>query len=244
MWPEIRQKLSELIELHPTASISITGHSAGAGMATIATAFFSKSRHFSDINWDKFRLFAFASPRVGNEAFVEAMKDFPSSGGQYLVINCADPISNWPDFSDGWRHIARFAPNSAIPEQLYMLCPANAAKGFGKSKWTQQVALSCGLTYPWSKKTGGDTCVGKYTKAKGGLLSASGLARLGLHKTLSYRVGLGDKVSERDHGIVTKAYTGIFSDQKAKVQKSKGGKLKLDESRRRRRWEPIADEDD
>ena len=248
MWPAIRKKLIELRKQYPNAGISFTGHSAGAAMSTIATAFASRSRHFNDFDWTKFRLFTFASPSVGNEAFVEAMKDFPGAANYYVVINCMDPISNWPAYYDGWRHLSKFVGNKP-PEQLYILCPTNPAKDFGKTKYISQYALSCGLKYPYSKKAGGDTCVAKYTDAKGRVNSKNldGAKRFATHKALAYRVGLGEKVLKHDFDTLVKSYSGFIGGgvgdrTKAKLQKSKGGKLDIDEKRRRRRrWLRVGD---
>ncbi len=78
--------------LTANSQIFITGHSLGAGLATLAALHISeiakRKRISASIN-----LYTFASPRVGDETFAEHFKSLPFS---YRVINSEDLIQSVP----------------------------------------------------------------------------------------------------------------------------------------------------
>jgi hypothetical protein len=74
------------------SQIFITGHSLGAGLATLAALHISEIAKKKKIN-ASINLYTFASPRVGDETFAEHFKDIPFS---YRVINSEDLIQSVP----------------------------------------------------------------------------------------------------------------------------------------------------
>jgi hypothetical protein len=74
------------------SQIFITGHSLGAGLATLAALHISQIAKKKGIN-ASINLYTFASPRVGDETFAEHFKDIPFS---YRVINSEDLIQSVP----------------------------------------------------------------------------------------------------------------------------------------------------
>lgn len=59
---QVREAMSGLIALNPTAPILITGHSMGAALATFAILDLKKNLKFTNT----IRFYSFGSPRVGN----------------------------------------------------------------------------------------------------------------------------------------------------------------------------------
>jgi hypothetical protein len=78
--------------LTANSQIFITGHSLGAGLATLAALHLSKIAKKKRIN-ASLNLYTFASPRVGDETFAEHFKYLPFS---YRVINSEDLIQSVP----------------------------------------------------------------------------------------------------------------------------------------------------
>jgi hypothetical protein len=78
--------------LAANSQIFITGHSLGAGLATLAALHISEIAKKKKIN-ASINLYTFASPRVGDETFAEHFKDLPFS---YRVINSEDLIQSVP----------------------------------------------------------------------------------------------------------------------------------------------------
>jgi triacylglycerol lipase len=74
------------------SQIFITGHSLGAGLATLAALHISQIAKKKGIN-ASINLYTFASPRGGDETFAEHFKDIPFS---YRVINSEDLIQSVP----------------------------------------------------------------------------------------------------------------------------------------------------
>lgn len=90
----------------PLPDITITGHSVGAGLATMCAFHIAHelpSKHSSLPETYKAQLrrpgavvaYCFASPRVGNEAFAKAVEDTP--GLRVLrVANLCEPVPRLP----------------------------------------------------------------------------------------------------------------------------------------------------
>lgn len=226
LWPQVKSFIKVSRRKYPGASIVYTGHSVGGFLAILAAAHAQKSSAFADFDFDKFSLFAFATPRVGNAEFVEAYKDMPVQRNSWVVINCADPVPAIPSFSQGYRHISNFGPDGTdAPKQIFLTCPFNPFAQSGKVKLMNHVILSCGVTYPYSKSKK-DSCQYNYTETDPAKLTD---LHISMHKMLPYRVALGDQILKRDYDRVVKYYTDDLKwklgSGKVEVDK-KTGKIK------------------
>ncbi len=84
-------KLFESKQLNNESQIFVTGHSLGAGLATLAALHIHKLAEKHKIN-PSIQLYTFASPRVGDEDFATHFNDIQS----YRVINSEDLIQSIP----------------------------------------------------------------------------------------------------------------------------------------------------
>jgi hypothetical protein len=85
VWPQIAAELAKL-----TCPVFYTGHSLGAGLATLAAARRAPTA-----------LYTFGSSRVGNQAFVDKLKAVPV----YRVIDDIDFVQSIPPETLGYRHV-------------------------------------------------------------------------------------------------------------------------------------------
>lgn len=79
IWPEIKVALEQL--KRERIKIWYTGHSLGGAMATLATN-----------RWKATAVYVYGSPRVGNRAFCDSVKDQTN----YNIINCCDVVTFQP----------------------------------------------------------------------------------------------------------------------------------------------------
>jgi hypothetical protein len=84
-------KLFEIDKINNDSQIFITGHSLGAGLATLAALHIHKLAERKRIN-PSIQLYTFASPRVGDEDFAKHFNDIQS----YRIINSEDLIQSIP----------------------------------------------------------------------------------------------------------------------------------------------------
>ncbi len=94
--PTIKETITKLFEerqdlLSHNSKVFITGHSLGAGLATLAALHISKIAEEQDIK-ASINLYTFASPRVGDETFANQFNTFPG----YRIINSEDLIQSVP----------------------------------------------------------------------------------------------------------------------------------------------------
>lgn len=80
---------------NPSYTIVATGHSLGAAVATIATAYLRKAGYSVD-------LYTYGSPRVGNDYFANFVSG--QAGGEYRVTHIDDPVPRLPPILFGYRH--------------------------------------------------------------------------------------------------------------------------------------------
>jgi len=85
VWKEVVSGLEKI-----TSPVFFTGHSLGAGLATLAA---SRRRPTA--------VYTFGSPRVGNEAFCLSLKDMPI----YRVVDDSDLVTKLPPEALGYRHV-------------------------------------------------------------------------------------------------------------------------------------------
>lgn len=83
---------------NPDYSLIITGHSIGAGIATLAGAELRSMNYAADI-------YTFGSPRVGNTAFATFVTaQAPLLGGNYRMTHENDPVPQLPPTWIGYTH--------------------------------------------------------------------------------------------------------------------------------------------
>lgn len=83
---------------NPSYSLVITGHSIGAGIATLAAAELRRMNYLVDT-------YTFGSPRVGNTAFASFVTDqAPSLGQNYRMTHLNDPVPQIPPSWIGYEH--------------------------------------------------------------------------------------------------------------------------------------------
>jgi hypothetical protein len=91
---KIQQTIADLFDRHPIndrSQIFVSGHSLGAGLATLAALHIYKFAEQKNIN-PSIQLYTFASPRVGEEKFASHFHFIPS----YRIINSEDLIQSVP----------------------------------------------------------------------------------------------------------------------------------------------------
>jgi hypothetical protein len=96
------QLVPYLNEQHPDYRVVVTGHSLGAGVATVCAA-----RLFPLLqeSTSKF-LITFGSPRVGNKKFVEWLTGL-ANVCCYRVVNGYDVVTKVPTLPILWHHVGR-----------------------------------------------------------------------------------------------------------------------------------------
>lgn len=93
LWDDI---LTEIRKDNTYKPLTITGHSLGAAMATIAA---SRLTTEDGLHVLVRSLVTFGSPRVGTKGFVKAL-----SVNHFRVINCCDAVTRVPLYIMGFRH--------------------------------------------------------------------------------------------------------------------------------------------
>jgi predicted lipase len=78
------------LDTYPNYALVITGHSVGAGIATLACAELRTLNYTAD-------LYTYGSPRVGNTAFATFVtSQAPAMGGNYRMTHENDPVPQLP----------------------------------------------------------------------------------------------------------------------------------------------------
>lgn len=99
---EIKSLIKGFKMLHPTALISVTGHSLGAALASIAIADLSADELYRS-SLITTGHFVFGSPRVGNTPFSEWFVTKASK--IFRVIHGKDPVPHVPLQQMGFHHV-------------------------------------------------------------------------------------------------------------------------------------------
>ncbi|PHH61792.1 hypothetical protein CDD81_7956 [Ophiocordyceps australis] len=99
-WQEVSSLVSNAIanlrSRNPSYSISITGHSLGGALATIAAAYLSRDTHITP------SVFTYGSPRAGNAVFAAYAQ---RAARNWRVTHADDPVSRLPPLAMGFRHV-------------------------------------------------------------------------------------------------------------------------------------------
>ncbi|KAJ5697691.1 mono and diacylglycerol lipase precursor [Penicillium malachiteum] len=89
--------LNKTVGTYPDYELVVTGHSLGAGIATLAAADLRGSGHPS------ITLFAFASPRVANPALADYIT---AQNNNYRFTHINDPVPKLPLLAMGYVHVS------------------------------------------------------------------------------------------------------------------------------------------
>ncbi|KAJ6036896.1 hypothetical protein N7540_001175 [Penicillium herquei] len=100
-WTNVRDSISEIlnntVDAYPDYEVVVTGHSLGAGIATLAAADLRGNGHPS------ITLFAFASPRVANPALADYIT---AQKKNYRFTHTNDPVPKLPLLAMGYVHVS------------------------------------------------------------------------------------------------------------------------------------------
>ena len=94
------ENISPLIAAHPEAVLVFTGHSLGGALTSFAAA--HVKRHLNPPN--KFLVYTFGSPRMGNQAFADYLMTLFPADSYYRVVHSQDIVPHCPLQSMGFSH--------------------------------------------------------------------------------------------------------------------------------------------
>ncbi len=94
LWQDIHCSLGSYRKKYPLAPILFTGHSLGAAFATLAVARFNGGRA---------ALYTFGSPRVGNRAFCDKVRQ-QAELGVFRFVNNGDLMTTVPPRERSYEH--------------------------------------------------------------------------------------------------------------------------------------------
>jgi len=100
--PQMLSAVSAAVQQYPTASITVTGHSLGGAMSTLAAVDLTQGEGYSDITH-----YTFGSPRTGNPTFASAYQSLVGSGQRIRVVNNNDLVPHVPLEDFGYEHVAQ-----------------------------------------------------------------------------------------------------------------------------------------
>lgn len=98
----VRNLTKSYLSSHPTATITVTGHSLGAALAAHTMADFKANPISSTATITS--SYTFGMPRVGDEAFEKWY--ISKVVGTYRVVHRKDPVVHLPPMSFGFHHMA------------------------------------------------------------------------------------------------------------------------------------------
>jgi predicted lipase len=96
---QVKSLVNSTRTAHPSAKISVTGHSLGAAMAALCTAELVHSGYKISASY------TFGMPRVGNEAFATWYKSSSGIPGTYRVVHDHDPVPHVPLSAMDFHHM-------------------------------------------------------------------------------------------------------------------------------------------
>ena len=85
---QLKSHLSNLLALHPTSQILVTGHSLGGALGTFAMLDIKRSLKFSN----PIKFYSFGCPRIGNQAFTDYFMTMFTEGTYQRVTHYTDVI--------------------------------------------------------------------------------------------------------------------------------------------------------
>jgi predicted lipase len=87
---QVKSLVNSFLASHPSARLTVTGHSLGAAMAAHCTAELKHSGYNITTSY------TFGMPRVGNQAFSDWYKSSANIPGTYRVVHNHDPVPHVP----------------------------------------------------------------------------------------------------------------------------------------------------
>ena len=100
--PLVISSVQNLLSVHTTANIVITGHSLGAALATFAALDVKTKLNIAS---SKITFYSFGSPRTGNQAFTDYLYSLFPNGGCQRVTHYNDVVPHLPPTAFGFNHI-------------------------------------------------------------------------------------------------------------------------------------------
>jgi len=94
--------LSTLMKEHPSATLSVTGHSLGGAISTLAVMDVIVNQ---GVDGSRLNHFSFGSPRVGDTSFATAYEQRVPIDQHYRVVNDKDIVPHLPPEDFGYFHI-------------------------------------------------------------------------------------------------------------------------------------------
>ncbi|KAJ4387404.1 hypothetical protein N0V93_007996 [Gnomoniopsis smithogilvyi] len=99
-WDEMSDTVMTTVQAlaaeYPSYSVTFTGHSLGAALATLGCAYWRADYGGTC------EIYTFGSPRVGNEAFAEFVS--AQAGNEYRMTHIDDPVPRLPSHDFGYYH--------------------------------------------------------------------------------------------------------------------------------------------
>ncbi|KAI0243642.1 hypothetical protein L0F63_003186, partial [Massospora cicadina] len=97
--PDYQLVIGRLVELYPSYSVVITGHSSGGSVAVLASIYLQKGLN---LDWNKLQLFTYGQPRVGDAEFATWFNQLPLTTTR--VVNENDLVPHIPPYFANYRH--------------------------------------------------------------------------------------------------------------------------------------------
>jgi hypothetical protein len=143
--------------MYPDYSLVITGHSIGAGIATLAGAELRSMNYNADI-------YTYGSPRVGNTEFATFVtSQAPEKGVNYRMTHENDPVSQLPPTWIGYEHTSPeyWLTNGTDATDVYEASDVVVCEGVGNEE------CNAGTGLVPIDGTAHDHCLGVITACKG-----------------------------------------------------------------------------
>ncbi|KAJ9074043.1 hypothetical protein DSO57_1010132 [Entomophthora muscae] len=92
-----REYLIELLQLNPTYSLVVVGHSLGGAIAVLSAVYMAEV-----VPWERISVYTYGQPRIGNEQFVRWLNSQPME--MTRVVNDNDSVPHLPPNFAGFFH--------------------------------------------------------------------------------------------------------------------------------------------
>jgi hypothetical protein len=119
----VRPTIVSALASYGCQDVTLTGHSLGAALATLAAADLGQNYTINDV-------YNFGSPRVGNPAFAQAYNQ--KFHNHWRVTHYKDPIPHGPTLGMGFYHVANEAYYKNTTAEGYQLCTSGEDRSGGQ----------------------------------------------------------------------------------------------------------------
>lgn len=107
---QLQPAIKEAADKYPTYKIVFAGHSLGSALAVMGAVDFTVNNpSFSYTN--RISIYAFATPRIGNQVFAEYLDSLPFSSRSFRIVKYGDPGITLLLFSDHHVLVPRLPPD-------------------------------------------------------------------------------------------------------------------------------------